>query len=305
MQSKVTVLIVNFNSAIETIKYVNHLKKQKNVEISILIIDNCSSDDSYQKLVDFYGSNSSVKIILSEKNGGYAYGNNVGLKFLLANERENQLVIISNTDIEIPDELMISELINFYYQCENPAFISPVMYVNGQIAKNCSWKLPSIKWDFYHIVPFFKRYLYEEIYYDLDSNPELKLEVDCLPGSFFLGQLETFRKIAFFDEKTFLFGEERILAKKVKNLGKSNYLIKELKYYHLTSGIITREISKISRMRSFFRSKEIFHKYYQNTPWHLLSLLKLVHFLYINTKIIQMKYYFYFGRFQKNKTIEI
>ena len=70
------------------------------------------------------------------------------------------------------------------------------------------------------------------------------MKVDCLTGSFFMGKLDTFIQLEYFDERTFLFEEERILAQKVKKAGLQNYLALSLAFHHEDSSVINKEIDK-------------------------------------------------------------
>lgn len=282
----VNVLVLNYNSCEATIEYVKQLRKQQDVNINILVVDNCSLDDSYNVLHDLYSKSSDIQIIQSHKNGGYAYGNNFGLKFLEKHISLDEFVIVSNNDIEIDDNKLIYNLINNYMHCDNPGFISPVMYVDKNEAKNCSWVLPNMLWDIRIILPF-KNGIADKILYKFKENNKLNCKVDCLPGSFFMGKLITFKEIDYFDERTFLYGEERIIAKKVELSGKSNYLIRSLKYHHLVSKTISTEINNINQIRLVLQGREIYHQFYGEANLFQLYFLKMIHFLYLHGKKIE------------------
>ena len=49
--AKVTVLILNYQSYIDTINYVKNIQNQKKININILIVDNFSLNDSYNILL--------------------------------------------------------------------------------------------------------------------------------------------------------------------------------------------------------------------------------------------------------------
>ncbi len=78
----IVALILNYNSGQDTINYVNNLFEQKGINLSVLIVDNCSTDNSFNLLRKYFSDNSRVDIIKSLYNGGYAYGNNYGLNYL-------------------------------------------------------------------------------------------------------------------------------------------------------------------------------------------------------------------------------
>lgn len=74
-----TVMIVlNYNDAETTLKYVKHIVSYDLLN-KIIIVDNCSTDDSWCRLLQSFASNK-IDIVRTDHNGGYGYGNNFGLK---------------------------------------------------------------------------------------------------------------------------------------------------------------------------------------------------------------------------------
>ena len=63
-----------------------------------------------------------------------------------------------------------------------------------------------------------------------------------LPGSLLIGKAETWKRVNGFDEETFLYGEESLLAYKVLAIGKNNYLLNNVEYIHRHSTIINKNI---------------------------------------------------------------
>lgn len=71
-------VILNFNDSETTKKLVNNIKGYKVIDY-IIIVDNKSTDTSFLELKRFENEDSKIKVIESPKNGGYGYGNNVGI----------------------------------------------------------------------------------------------------------------------------------------------------------------------------------------------------------------------------------
>lgn len=283
----ITIIILNYNSWQATVEYILILRKQKDIHLSFLVVDNCSPDGSYQELSSHYSNDGDVLVIKSDYNGGYAYGNNYGLKYLRDRIDRDNFVLITNNDIVIDNEILLKCLIESYNECHDIAFISPVMNIDKKPARNCAWKIPSLKYDITTVVGFNRVKANELVYYELPLNQN-NFRVDCLSGSFFLGRLDTFILLNYFDERTFLFEEERILAQKIKNLGLSNYLALKLKFHHISSSVINKEINHLDRLTHLFNSRVVFHKYYADTNPIKVSLLKSFYALYIQAKRIQI-----------------
>lgn len=72
-------VVLNFNDSKTTIELLNRMKNMKSIDV-IVVVDNCSTDDSFSVLKQY--TSKKIQVIQSEKNGGYGYGNNCGIAFL-------------------------------------------------------------------------------------------------------------------------------------------------------------------------------------------------------------------------------
>ena len=121
---KTAIIILNYNSKNDTIRYVNEIKDYKVLD-TIIVVDNNSSDaDEFEALEEL--KTEKIHVIKSDKNGGYSYGNNFGLKHLEALEQDYDYVVISNPDVEVSSEafgICFKEL----KENEKVAVCSPIM----------------------------------------------------------------------------------------------------------------------------------------------------------------------------------
>ena len=65
-----TVVTINYNDYKTVIKFIDEIKLYNNID-HIIIVDNCSTDNSYQYLLGFLSEK--VKVIQSERNGGGSF----------------------------------------------------------------------------------------------------------------------------------------------------------------------------------------------------------------------------------------
>ncbi|WP_320113112.1 glycosyltransferase family 2 protein [Draconibacterium orientale] len=284
---QIVVLILNYNSWETTVAYVRQLKLQQGIQLYILVVDNCSTDNSYNALVQHLQNDEQVEIIQSAYNGGYAYGNNFGLKYLQEKLPDNTFIVISNNDISIDNPKLLQQLVNYYNQCNDIAFISPLMHMDGQPAPNAAWKIPGFSYDIGTVAGFNRAKANQAVYYDLPAQQKT-MAVECLTGSLFMGKLETFRQLNYFDERTFLYEEERILGLKVKKAGLKNYLALQLKFSHEHSAVISKEMNHLAQLQHLFNSRIVFHQYHAKTNSILLTFLKIFYALYIFAKKVQL-----------------
>ena len=94
---KIGVVVLNYMTFESTIECIDSLKKFNDNRVNIYIIDNCSTNNSYDILNEKYLNDNKIEVIKNEFNGGYAAGNNVGVKKAL--EDNCDYIIISNNDI--------------------------------------------------------------------------------------------------------------------------------------------------------------------------------------------------------------
>lgn len=119
----VAIILVNFNGADDTIDCIKSLSEMKDIEYEIIVVDNCSEDDSINKLEqaqEIYG----FTLLRTECNNGFSSGNNIGIKH--AKNAEYYLLLNNDTVVK-PD--FLGKLINEFQK--NPqcgVSISKILY---------------------------------------------------------------------------------------------------------------------------------------------------------------------------------
>lgn len=282
----VTVIILNYQSYNDTIDYVSSLYRQKMIDLRILIVDNCSPNNSYELLKKYFIGSAVVDVIKSERNGGYAYGNNYGLRHL--KDAEIDYIIISNNDVLIDNELLIFRMISEYRNLDKVAFVSPVMNIGNVRSRYPAWPLPTLRDDIIGSLRCFQALFgkNKSVYLIAGTVP---IKTDCVPGSLFMGKSKIFFDVGLMDENTFLYMEEAILGYKVKELGLHNYVIPTITYEHATSKTISSQISKVRMRRHLIDSRIYYHKFYRRTGVVGTTILRLLFWTWI------IETYFYMG----------
>lgn len=91
----------------ECIDYLQALDNNK--DSSIVIVDNCSPDNTYELLTDWFDGNDNVHIIHNTTNQGFAEGNNIGYTY--AKEQLHcDWIVVMNSDVFIKDKKFITIL---------------------------------------------------------------------------------------------------------------------------------------------------------------------------------------------------
>lgn len=110
---KISYVILHYNTIEDTKKCIDSVlnisKNTKQIDISIVIVDNYSTNGSGEKLKELY-KQKNITILQSERNEGFARGNNIGYKYALKNNNPDY-IILSNNDIEITQRNFFEKII--------------------------------------------------------------------------------------------------------------------------------------------------------------------------------------------------
>lgn len=221
MVAKIAAVILNYCSSEDTKKLIYKLIDYKD-EIKIIVVDNNSPDNSYEYLISNFNNFKNIKIIRNTENSGYAAGNNIGIKYAIR-EFKSEYIAILNPDIILPDDFIIN-MVSYLKKDNNIASITGVMlnWRGGLDIDLIAWKLPSNFDDFFLNSGIIKS-IYNPIRYNKFNNCSKELRgifyVDVIPGSCFVIKSDVMQKINYLDENTFLYCEERILSKKIQDIG--------------------------------------------------------------------------------------
>lgn len=90
-------MVLNYRGADDTIACVSSLKRLDYPGFEIIVVDNASGDNSVEKI---HKHHPDVRLIESAVNGGFAAGNNLGIREALENP-EIQYVLVLNNDTTV------------------------------------------------------------------------------------------------------------------------------------------------------------------------------------------------------------
>ena len=122
--------------------------------------------------------------------------------------------------------------------------------------------------------------------YELEKEERITFN-EVLNGCFFVIKADVIKKIDFFDERTFLFGEERILGFKIKEIGMKQGTINDHECIHEHSKSINKNIkSVVKKYEILYESREIFYKHYLKIGSKKLKIFKAIKILSLLEKRI-------------------
>jgi len=248
----VDVLTLNYNDADTTIDFIIRVKEYDVIN-RILVVDNCSTDDSYERLQAY--ESGKIQVIQSGNNGGYGAGNNFGIRYLWE-KYHSQYILLSNPDV-IVDEKTIYELELFLKNNPDYAIAAPVMcdpQMNRQY--NTAFKVPTCGEYILSLGMFASKYDRRDYYKNIDNDGSDFMQVGAVSGSMFMMNTEKMIKYGMYDENIFLYCEETVLGLKLKKAGCKTALLTRLYFIHNHSVTISKSFdSKLKRHKLLIKSK--------------------------------------------------
>ncbi len=271
MKQKIDIglVIVNFNNYFDTIEYVNSfLEKIDTENYFIVIVDNCSKNESVNILSKEFLDNKKIEILASKVNSGYSSACNLGFAYL--NEFfDSRFIIASNADILFIDEHFFNHVSEEYEQSKfavlAPLIITPDGKCNSNPIFDCEytrgnamydlkyWKkrLLATKLGMDRFYCFCRRHnffvkKYKKKHYVQRKDKSIVCVVrreGIVPhGCFLVLSKQYFSVFNGFDARTFLYAEEDILYMHLISMGlKTVYLPTTMIYHKGGSSLETLE----------------------------------------------------------------
>lgn len=263
----ISCIILNYNDAETTINLVNTIVNYGILD-SIVVVDNRSTDDSASRLKAIAGGK--VHFISAERNGGYGYGNNQGIRYAYETLCASH-VLIANPDVKVSEDC-IQALKNSFLKISRLGIAAAVTTDRtGDIALS-SWRIHGLMGDLLD-TGLITRRLFAPW---LNNRPELKADlktapgkkeryvyVDAVLGSLFMADIHALMECGLYDEEVFLYYEEKILGFQLKKMGYGTVLLLNRSYVHLHSVSIDKNVKSILKKQAILhKSKLHYYKKY-------------------------------------------
>ena len=270
-------VILNYNDYATTSKLVNQVREYEFPD-HIVVVDNKSTDDSYEKLSDIYGANANdkndlsanasdnrISVIQAPSNGGYAKGNNFGIRYAIK-EYNPDVIFVANPDVSISENTFkkMADVLQAGVSANNKRIgvVAPIVNQGANV-----WRLPGfigmIESLFMVWFTIDKKTIKKKL---VASKREIE-NVGVVEGSFFGIKREAYDAVDGLDENTFLYVEENILAKRLEKAGYSEAVLTKERYDHFHSVSIKKKYksSKAKAFHNFYPSMTYYNKQYLKT----------------------------------------
>lgn len=265
--SIVSCVILNYNDFPTTIKLVESIKGFSLLNY-IVIVDNCSTDDSWQKLLRY--KNEKIHVIKSKKNGGYGAGNNIGLRYS-SDVLHADYSIIANPDVLFNEEC-VHKFMQSFQEDSSVAAVSAKQSNSPDYAwKNCSTLQYILATSL-----FFEVWLKIRSYPSSYFKGRKSVPVFAVPGSLLMVDLKKMLLYGMYDEDFFLYYEEPVLAQKIAEAGLKTILRLDCSYIHNHHVSISKTYRRWSQQHAILlKSAELFLRKYKKANIFQMTFAKL------------------------------
>jgi len=262
------VLILNYNSSSLTISNADNML-QFGKGLNVVIVDNCSTDDSVAKFESHFKDAKNVFICKNNSNSGYAAGNNCGIKFIREHLPYADAILITNPDIFVPCTEVLESMYSEIFNNKKIGAVTVQTIYNGRIREpnECAWRHHSVSRLLMMSSVLFGRKVTHARYKEFDIQEREYSVVDVVQGCFFMCRVDALLDINGFDENTFLYAEEQILAKRFNRKGYYNAVLPKYFIYHNhreKDKQLKNYATKVEDMRHYFDSEKYYIREYMN-----------------------------------------
>lgn len=247
----------------------------------VCVVDNASPDDSAAMVRAEFPD---ATLIASDRNGGFSYGNNLGLRHFGFTDQPGagdasatpRYVLLLNPDTEVPPTAFADMIAFMDGQPRCGVAGCKLVRPDGSLDLACRRAFPSPQVSAYRMVglsklfpnsPRFGRYNMTFL------DPDVMTEVDSVVGAFMMVRGMAIHQIGLLDETFFMYGEDLDWAFRIKQIGWQVWYNPAVTVLHVKEAASK---TSLKARQEFYRAMEIFYfKHYEATtprPVHWLIL---------------------------------
>lgn len=251
---------------------------QGDFRYQVIVVDNASTDGSAEMVKAEFPQ---AHLIESEINGGYPYGNNLGLRALgfgaagQVDANAPRYALLLNPDTEVPPDALAA-MVRFMDGRPDVGVAGPkLVLADGTLDRACKRGFPTPLVSFYHFAglsrlfpnsPRFARYNMTFVH------PDQEAEVDSVVGAYMQVRREAIAAVGLLDEAFFMYAEDIDWAYRIKQAGWKIVYHPQVVVKH-----VKRAASRQSKRAQFefWRAMLIFYRkhYRATTPLWLHGLI--------------------------------
>ena len=227
-----SVVIVNWNARDYLRKCLRSIyENSKGIDVEVFIVDNGSSDESAEMVRKEFPE---AKLIENKANAGFGAANNRALKICAG-----EFALMLNPDTEVLNGAFAA-MVNFLKQNGEVGVVgAKLLNADGTIQLTCARNFPTLLTEFFWLTTLVRRFPKNRLvghylmsYWDHND----KREVDCLSGACIMARKDLLKKLGYFDENYFMYGEDVDLCYRIKEAGWQIWYLPEAEIIHYGGG---------------------------------------------------------------------
>lgn len=272
-----SIIIVNFNTKKLLKDCVDSVvKNTKNIDYEIIVVDNASTDGSFEMVAELARKFRIIKLVRNRKNLGFARANNRGLKIA-----RGRYILLLNSDTIIKDNVL-GEITSWMDTHPKVGVATCALRNTDGSLQGTGGYFPNLfrvfAWMFFlEDMPVIDR-LIRPFHPMHPNSPFYKGEVffkkpherDWVTGAFFLIRRKVVEEVGLIDEDYFMYVEEVDYCWRVKKAGWQVWFLPQWSVVHLGGASSAKEFPILSE----FAGIKIFYK--KNKPAWQMPILKLI-----------------------------
>ncbi|MCU0494954.1 MAG: glycosyltransferase family 2 protein [Chloroflexaceae bacterium] len=255
--------------------------------LDVWVVDNASTDGSAAIVRERFPLS---HLIVSPRNGGFSYGNNLALRKILGNgelrieneEIDNRQSAIGNPPAlslskgqsSIPDYVLLLNndtivppgaldgLVDYLEMHPDVGCVGPrLLLPDGSLDLACRRSFPTPEVAFYRMVGLSRLFPNSARFnrYNLGYlDPDVETEVDSVVGACMLLRTSIIQEVGLLDEQFFMYGEDLDWAYRIKQYGWRVVYYPAVHVWHYKRAASTRRA--IPSIRAFYDAMRIFHR---------------------------------------------
>lgn len=284
----VIIIIVNYRTGELVTQCLESLKSTLGQNIKVIVVDNCSGDNSAEVIGTWVSQNDNAYLLCSEKNTGFSGGNNLAIEYAKKQGFNADYVWLLNPDTVVRENAL-QELVSFMQA-------NPKVGIAGSRLEDLDGTAQCSAFRFHTILSELDNGLKLGLISKLLQKwqvalpiPDAPVHVDWVAGASMLIRQQLFTDIGLFDDDYFLYFEETDFCLQAQKAGWSCWYVPASHVVHFagSSTGVTHNTKKRrprywfeSRRRYFLKNHGSFYLFLANVVWALaFSLFRIRQFI--------------------------
>lgn len=204
---------------------------QNKGNFEIVVVDNCSTDGSCEFVKKNYPK---VRLVVSKRNGGFSYGNNLGLRVA-----RGRYILFLNSDTKVVKNAFETVIDYMDKHAAAGSLTAKAILASGKMDPDCHRGFPTPWASITYFLGLEKIFpksrlfgQYHKFYLDLNSVHE----IDSGFGTFMAVRREVIEEVGAWDEDYFFYGEDLDFFYRIKEAGWKNIFYPKPLLVHLKGG---------------------------------------------------------------------